>query len=385
MELTIERAALLRALAAATSTVERNSKIPILRAVLLEAGDETLRLTGSDIAQECSAEAGAAVSTPGSLCLPAVHLQDFVKNLPTGAQVSIRAGDFEARVGSGRTYIKLPVLPAADFPRFVFGDEWKVLSISALALDGLFAATEKAVEPAGSPRQFLAGVFLEIAGAQITAVATDGKRLHVASAELAAAAEPLSLTIHIDSVKLIRSLIKDAGEVRVRISDRMIEIDTSAAIYRCKLIDGQFTRWRSMLFDTYGYTATVDRATINGALARVRSGLGTERPAIVLIPGEGELGIACYDPADGRIARDVVKVETTGAWPPLGTRFQHLVDAIDAAPGATITIAIAKEEPQRIRVHGDDPSVLALVAPYDALTAHDRVAMQGDEPISVAA
>lgn len=385
MDLTIERAALLRALAAAGSAVDRNSKAPVLRCVLLEATTAALRITGCDVAQECSAEALAAVADAGAVCLGEAHLDAFVKGLPSGAEVSIRAGRTDAVIRSGRASIKLPVLPAIDFPRMAIGDGARRLAISAPTLSALLSSTVAACEPPNG-RYAFTGVHVEVLAGRITAVATDGRRMHIALSEIPDADAAMSIIVGSEAVKLIRGLIKDAGEVAVTATDGMIEVETAAAIYRCKLIEGTFVDWRRLAFDSYGYTARLDRATIVGAMTRVRSALGIERPAIVIVPRAGEIEIACHDPADGRVARDIVPAETTGEWNPLATRMQHLSDAIDAVPGDIVTIAIAAEVPQRIRVHGDEPGAYALVSPFDALTAHDRVAIDGSAPqIEVAA
>ena len=49
MKLTIERADLLRGLTHVQSVVERRNTIPILSNVLLEAGDDGLQLTATDM------------------------------------------------------------------------------------------------------------------------------------------------------------------------------------------------------------------------------------------------------------------------------------------------------------------------------------------------
>ena len=74
MKVTIERAALLRALAHVQSVVERRNTIPILSNVLLEAKDGKLALSATDmdlaIREEVPAEVGKAASTTTAAWTP---------------------------------------------------------------------------------------------------------------------------------------------------------------------------------------------------------------------------------------------------------------------------------------------------------------------------
>jgi len=87
MKLTIERAALLKALAHVQSVVERRNTIPILSNVLITAqkGRLSLAATDMDLAITESVEASAAKA--GSTTAPAHTLYDIVRKLREGAQI----------------------------------------------------------------------------------------------------------------------------------------------------------------------------------------------------------------------------------------------------------------------------------------------------------
>src|SRR5260370_35065895 len=83
MKLTIERAALLKALAHVQSVVERRNTIPILSNVLITAqkGRLSLAATDMDLAITETVEATAAKS--GSPAAPPPTLHEIVPTLPT--------------------------------------------------------------------------------------------------------------------------------------------------------------------------------------------------------------------------------------------------------------------------------------------------------------
>ncbi len=82
MRLTIERAALLKALNHVQSVVERRNTIPILSNVLLSAQGDSLKLTATDLDIEISENAPAEVERAGQTTAPANYLYDFVRKLP---------------------------------------------------------------------------------------------------------------------------------------------------------------------------------------------------------------------------------------------------------------------------------------------------------------
>jgi len=91
MRLTIERAALLRALGHVQSVVERRNTIPILSNVLLRAEDGQLSLSATDMDLEIVASVAAQGMRKGAATAPAHTLYDIVRKLREGAQIEIEA------------------------------------------------------------------------------------------------------------------------------------------------------------------------------------------------------------------------------------------------------------------------------------------------------
>src|SRR5437879_11864851 len=100
MKLTIERAALLKALGHVQSVVERRTTIPILSNVLLrvEAGGQ-LALRATDMDREIVERVPARVEREGRTTVPAHTLCDIVRTLRDGAAVELETvGERHERV-----------------------------------------------------------------------------------------------------------------------------------------------------------------------------------------------------------------------------------------------------------------------------------------------
>jgi len=116
MKLTIERAALLRALGHVQSVVERRNTIPILSNVLLRAENGELALSATDMDLEIVAPVAAQGVRPGATTAPAHTLYDIVRKLREGAQIELEmSGDKGTMtLRSGRSTFTLACLPAEN-------------------------------------------------------------------------------------------------------------------------------------------------------------------------------------------------------------------------------------------------------------------------------
>ena len=96
MEITVNRAALVKELTACQGVVERKTTIPILSNFLFEATDETLHITATDLDLSLRTSCPAKVKKEGSCTIPARKLYDYVKLLPDADIVAM-----VRRVGAG--------------------------------------------------------------------------------------------------------------------------------------------------------------------------------------------------------------------------------------------------------------------------------------------
>ena len=106
------------------SVVERRNTIPILSNVLVEAADNALALTATDMDLTIIERVVAAVGARGATTVAAHTLFDIVRKLPEGAQVQIEStGDGgQVTLKAGRSRFVLQTLPKEDFPTMSSGE-----------------------------------------------------------------------------------------------------------------------------------------------------------------------------------------------------------------------------------------------------------------------
>src|SRR6202000_1617581 len=147
MKLTIERAALLKALSHVQSVVERRTTIPILSNVLLRAGGGMLAMSATDMDLEIVEQVPARIDSDCRTTAPAHTLYDIVRKLRDGAQVELETiGDRNEMVlRSGRSTFTLSCLPPEDYPVMSAGELAHHFVLSAAELRGMIDRTRFAI------------------------------------------------------------------------------------------------------------------------------------------------------------------------------------------------------------------------------------------------
>src|SRR5271170_5706428 len=92
MEITVSRAELLRELTATQSVVERKTTIPILSNFLIEAADDRLTITATDLDQSIKTSCAAKVKKSGACPISARKPNEYIKLLGDG-DISIKLMD----------------------------------------------------------------------------------------------------------------------------------------------------------------------------------------------------------------------------------------------------------------------------------------------------
>ena len=165
MKLTIERAALLRALGHVQSVVERRNTIPILSNVLLRAEDGQLSLSATDMDLEIVASVAAQGAAQGRR--PRRRRTRSTTSCASCARAprsrSRSTGDKGAMtLRSGRSTFTLACLPPEDYPLMAGGELPHSFTLSATDLKRLIDRTRFAISTEET-RYYLNGIYLHAA------------------------------------------------------------------------------------------------------------------------------------------------------------------------------------------------------------------------------
>jgi DNA polymerase-3 subunit beta len=369
MKLTIERAALLRALGHVQSVVERRNTIPILSNVLLSADGERVGLSATDLDMEIIDESVANVDGSGQITAPAHTLYEIVRKLPEGADVSLSFSGDDPRlvVQAGRSRFNLPVLPAGDFPVMSSDGLSGVIEIDTADLIRLIDKTRFAISTEET-RYYLNGLYLHVVVENgqtlLRAVATDGHRLALAemTAPEGAAGSP-GVIIPRKTIQEIRRLLDDAGEgVQMQVSAQKVRFEFGAAALTSKVIDGSFPDYVRVIPKDNKKVLRVDNGLFAQAVDRVATISAEKSRSVKMAIESGKIVLTVRNMEAGQAVEEL-EVDYDGEGFEIGFNARYLLDVASQITGDTAEFRFADPASPTLVLDPEDPGVQYVLMP----------------------
>jgi DNA polymerase-3 subunit beta len=374
MKITIERAALLKALGHIQSVVERRNTIPILSNVLLEAapakgGGGRLSLTATDMDVAFVEIVSAEIAKAGATTVQAHTLYEIVRKLPEGSQVGLEWLSEKGQVAlrAGRSSFSLAALPADDFPKMAAGELPHAFEIGAGDLKNLIDKTRFAISTEET-RYYLNGIYLHAATSNgvkvLRAVATDGHRLARIEMPLPEGADSIpGVILPRKTVMELRKLIDEAsGAVQITLSDTRARFSFGEAVLVSKLIDGAFPDYERVIPSGNDKSMEVDRRLFASAVDRVAT-ISTEKSRAVKLALSKNLLTLTANSPDAGTASEEIEIAYQGPALEIGFNARYLLDIAEQLEGENAAFKMADAASPTILGDAADASALYVLMP----------------------
>jgi DNA polymerase-3 subunit beta len=329
----VSRQELLRELTATQSVVERKTTIPILSNFLIEAADDKLTITGTDLDQSMKTSCPAKVKKPGSCTIPARKLYDYIKLLGDG-DISIKLMENHwVQIRAGRSNTKMVGMARANFPQVPEFPETSVTKIPTASLKNLIAKTIFAISNEES-RYTLNGALLVLKAESLTMVATDGHRL----AHIEKSGESLSnisgekkTLIPRKALAELQSLLGSSSEEYLDFAD-----DEQTLFFRIghrtltsRKLTGQFPNFEAVMPRDNNKFVVVRSEDLNGSIQRVAQFADERSGAIKIRVEQNELKISSSSTDSGE-SEDVIETPYSFDAIIVGFNSAYLLDFLKA-------------------------------------------------------
>ncbi|MCR6644988.1 MAG: DNA polymerase III subunit beta [Terricaulis sp.] len=367
MRLTIERAALLKALNHVQSVVERRNTIPILSNVLLQAQGDSLKLVATDLDIEISEQAPAEVERAGQTTAPANYLYDFVRKLPDGSAIKFDVPGDDPRlfISAGKSRLHLPVLPAGDFPSMPSDGFETTFEVEPTDLTRLIDKTRFAISTEET-RYYLNGIFfhtVDADGQKLRAVATDGHRLALADANAPKGAPGMpGVIVPRKTINELKRLLDDATDlVEVSVSPQKIRFALNDAVLTSKLIDGSFPEYARVIPKANSKKLKIDNKAFSEAVDRVAT-VSAERSRSVRLALEKDKVTLTVNNPDAGVATEDLPAEYGDEGLEIGFNARYLLDVAGQIEGQSAVFELADSgSPTLVRDEADDQALYVLM------------------------
>ncbi|ASM74009.1 MULTISPECIES: DNA polymerase III subunit beta [Roseobacteraceae] len=369
MKISIERAALLKAVSQAQSVVERRNTIPILANVLIEAEGSDVMFRATDLDIEVVDKAPAQVERAGATTVSATTLHEIVRKLPDGALVTLTADAAAGRltVEAGRSNFSLATLPKEDFPVMASSEYASNFSIEAAKLRRLFDKSKFAISTEET-RYYLNGVYMHVStgedGKVLRCVATDGHRLARIDTDLPAGAEDMpGVIVPRKTVGELRKLLDDDEmKIAVSVSETKVRFATPEITLTSKVIDGTFPDYTRVIPQGNTRKLEVDASDFARAVDRVAT-VSSERSRAVKLQLDEDRLILSVNAPDSGAAEEELAVSYNDERLEIGFNAKYLLEIASQVDRENAVFMFNSSGDPTLMREGNDMSAVYVVMP----------------------
>ena len=240
------------------NVVASRSTMPILSNVLIEAEEEHISLTTTNLDLGIRCRIKADVSDTGSITLPVRKLATIVKELPVSEVFLETNKTNQAKITSGGSLFKIMGIGSEEFPPLPTFENRKVFELAQDEIVNMLKSVSYA-QSTDENRYILNGVYFNFADEKLTLVATDGRRLGLTGLELEVSEENAgSLILPAKTVAELERLMGKGEKVNIAFNDRQaaFEIGLDEAgdsglvdhLYLVsKIVEGNYPNYRQVI------------------------------------------------------------------------------------------------------------------------------------------
>lgn len=339
MKLTAEREKLLAPLQAVIGVVERRQTMPVLANVLLGVAQGKLSIAATDLEVELVAGTEVTVQQPGDITVPGRKFLDILRALPEKSSVSLSTEGEKLVLRAARSRFTLSTLPAGEFPVIDDINAQQTVQIPRKELARLLEKTHFSMAQQ-DVRYYLNGMLLEIDGAMLRAVATDGHRLALCEAALEAKAKTSQqVIVPRKGVLELQRVLTDDGTAAVAIGTNHVRAQIGDVRFTSKLIDGRFPEYSRVIPAAPGAAIRADRDVLRQALQRTAILSNEKYRGIRINVRNNAITVQAHNPEQEE-AEEEIEVSYAGNELEVGFNVNYLLDALSAIEGQEVELGL---------------------------------------------
>ena len=259
-------------LALVSRGVSARSTIQLLGGILLEAEEEKVRLSATDMEISIQTSSPARIEEGGRVVIPARIFNDVVRSL-RGGEIMLEHDLSEGvvRLSARENEYRIRTYAAEDFPRLPQFDEAVAFKMSGEALVETVEKVSRSYSR-DETRPVLTGILISFEDSRVRMVTTDSYRLSIKETELATTFEgSREAIIPARAMQEVSRIFSgsDEEQVEVALSENQALFRIGDVLFGTRLIEGNFPEYRRLLPDAYEREISIRREDLIDSLRRV--------------------------------------------------------------------------------------------------------------------
>lgn len=346
---------LLKGIQSVQTAINTKSSLPILSNILIEASDDNLVLTTTDLDIGIVSTIPVKPSIAGAITIPAKKFSDIIKELPDGETISVSVKKNNlVTIDCEKSSFKIMGLPKEEFPQLPEFKDKDSITLQQKKLKKMLRLTGFAISH-DETRYVLNGILLVIKPSLIRMVATDGRRLAMVEdkMQLPKTLERKLIVPTKTIAELDRSL-GDDGDVKIFFSDNQVFFDMGTTRIVSRLIEGEFPNYEQVIPKEAKDKVVISRERLLPAIRRVALFTNPESMAVRIDVARDKIVLSKSAPYLGE-ARVELDADYKGKEMAVGFNPDYLIDLLKNMDQETVSLEL---------VDPDKPGVIRLGSEY---------------------
>ncbi len=313
----------------AIAAVPRQDLLPVLKNFRLEADDNSLRVTATDLELSILVTTNAVtVKTPGVIVLPAKKMMAILQQTPDGLMTIDVEEDNTAQISHSGTIWRLRLPKGDDYPLLPDMSVAQLHEINREQfIDGLVGVRNAAATDSVRPSLLM----IDISEGKFTAC--DGVRFQ----QVRYADFPLDMRVPINAVDDLLRLLRIHTETTIRAgsSDNHLVFEVGSDVFLLRQLTTNFAPVEELLLRpamTNKDKLSVNRTSLLSAVKRVRITADAEISGVTMDLAENEITVSARDSL-GNVSWEAVPSQWSGKERQVTVNHQYLTDLLNMYSG----------------------------------------------------
>ena len=376
MRFTVSSSALSSKLNMLAKVIGSKNSLPILDCFLFQVANGEMSITASDSDNVIkSTLALTDHDGEGEFCVPNRVILDALKELPEQPlhfDVDAAGEAVAIKIVYQNGLYNFTGQSADEYPRTQsMNDACTTVSLPTEMLinnisRSLFATASDELRPV------MNGIYFDLTADALAIVASDGHKLVRSKNFTIKSESPSAFNLPKKPASLLKNILnKDGDDAIIKFDDRSAEIQFTDGVMRCRLIDGRYPNYNSVIPNNPN-EVTVDRRGLQSALRRVLPFASESSQLIRFHIESGRFEVSSEDIDFSTSAKEQLSCEYNGSPISIGFKGSSLMEILSNLTSDNIIIQLADPSRAGIIVPAEQPEnedILMLIMPMELKTA----------------
>ena len=356
MRFTLSSTALSSKLNALSKVINSKNALPILGDFVFEISDNMLKLTASD--SENVMKTQLSLTESDGNCRFAIGNHDLLEAVKGFSEQPITFDVNQeqniVKISYQNGLFSLPIENADEFPMAQPVNDFAntiVIPNAILAENinrSIFATAQDELRPV------MNGIYFDMTPDCLAVVASDGHKLVRNKIFSVKSEQPAAFILPKKPANLLKNLLgKDGDDVIIRFDERNAEITFGDGVIQCRLIEGRYPNYNSVIPQNNPNELRVDRLALLAALRRVQPFANDSSNLIRFHVESGTLQLDAEDYDFSKTATERMNCEYNGRTMSIGFKGSSFIEILNNFDCSEVIIKLA------------DPSRAGLVLPSE--------------------